>query len=113
MIKFPSLRGFFGRKVATLPGLDRAKFEARVVAALSGAPAGGSSKLPDVPPPKVKPKQASYPGYLTSTQTSTSVIQRVDSRLTNIDITNTYREAVAGLPATERIDYSIPLGLEF
>ena len=29
------------------------------------------------------------------------------------DITNTYREAVAGLPATERIDYSIPLGLEF
>ena len=28
------------------------------------------------------------------------------------DITNTYREAVAGLPATERIDYST-LGLEF
>lgn len=29
------------------------------------------------------------------------------------DITNTYRERVAGLPVTERIDYSIPLGLEF
>ena len=29
------------------------------------------------------------------------------------DITNTYAEAVVGLPATERIDYSIPLGLEF
>ena len=29
------------------------------------------------------------------------------------DITNTYAEAVAGLPTTERIDYSIPLGLEF
>jgi hypothetical protein len=29
------------------------------------------------------------------------------------DITNTYREAVAGLPATERVDHSIPLGLEF
>jgi len=28
------------------------------------------------------------------------------------DITDTYREAVAGLPATERIDYST-LGLEF
>ncbi len=29
------------------------------------------------------------------------------------DITNTYRERVDGLPTTERIDYSIPLGLEF
>lgn len=29
------------------------------------------------------------------------------------DITNTYEQAVAGLPTTERIDYSIPIGLEF
>ena len=29
------------------------------------------------------------------------------------DITNTYTERVAGLPTTERIDYSIPAGLEF
>ena len=29
------------------------------------------------------------------------------------DITNTYADAVVGLPTTERIDYSIPIGLEF
>ena len=29
------------------------------------------------------------------------------------DITNTYRERVEGLPTTERIDHSIPFGLEF
>ena len=37
----------------------------------------------------------------------------IDFEAAVADITNTYTEAVAGLPTTERIDYSIPIGLEF
>jgi hypothetical protein len=55
------------------------------------AATGGGSKLPPVAPPKVKPKQQSYPDYLTTTTPSSAVINKVDPRLANVDISPTYR----------------------
>lgn len=52
---------------------------------------GGGGALPPVAPPKVKPKQQTYPAFVTSIQPSAAVLQKRDPQLANLDITNTYR----------------------
>ena len=52
---------------------------------------GGGGQLPPVEEPKVKPRQQSYPDYITSTRPSTSILPKNDPQLANIDITQTYR----------------------
>lgn len=56
---------------------------------LFAAAKGG--QLPPVAPPKVKPKQSSFPAYVTSVQPVKSVIQKKDPQFTNVDLTSTYR----------------------
>lgn len=62
-------------------------FYTRIAAAVKG----GGGQLPPVAPPKVKNKQQAFPGFVTTTRPSTSVIQKNDPQLANIDITQTYR----------------------
>jgi hypothetical protein len=57
----------------------------------AAAAGGGGGQLPPVAPAKVKPKQQSWPGYVTSTRTSDALINKVDPGLANVDITSTYR----------------------
>lgn len=71
------------------------------------APAGGGTSAPyAIPQPKVKPKQQSFPAYLTSTKTSDSVLPYQDRRIANtsIDALRTQaqgtRELVKSLVAT-------------
>ncbi len=59
----------------------------KILAAVSG----GGSKLPPVPPPKVKPKQVSFPGHITSATPNTALLPQRDPNLANTDITASYR----------------------
>lgn len=52
---------------------------------------GGSGPLPPVAPPKTKPKQQTFPGWITSTTISDNVIPKVDPQIANVDIASTYR----------------------
>lgn len=65
-------------------------FLTKIAAAVSGK--GSSGQLPPVAPPKTKPRQQSYPSYLTTTQPTSSVIQKVDPNLANIDLVTSYRQ---------------------
>lgn len=47
-----------------------------------------SSKLAPAPLPKLKPKQKSFPSYLTNTQTTDTVIPLRDRRLAGLNIEN-------------------------
>lgn len=60
---------------------------------MKGATGGGSSQLQpqELPTKGVKPKQQSYPGYVTSLRKSTSVIPQPDLQSANQDIVATYR----------------------
>jgi hypothetical protein len=57
------------------------------------AKSGGGGQLPPVEEPKVKPKQVSFPGYVTTTRTNDAVIQKLDPQVANLDITANYRTA--------------------
>lgn len=65
-------------------------FEA-IKKALGFAAKGGGGQLPPPAEPKVKPKQQSYPDYITSTRPTKDALTKVDPRLANIDIAQTYR----------------------
>jgi hypothetical protein len=57
-----------------------------------GLAKGGGSKLPPVEDPKVKPKQISLPGYLTSTRVDTgTALNKVDVQAANLDPVQSYR----------------------
>lgn len=56
-----------------------------------GQVVAAAGQLPEPPPPKVKPKQLSYPGYIKSTTPSSAVLQRTDPGLANLDIASSYR----------------------
>jgi hypothetical protein len=62
----------------TLRGLG-----SRLVAAAKG---GGGGQLPPAPEPKVKPKQQSFPSYLTTTEPSDSPLAVRDRLVANLDI---------------------------
>lgn len=62
----------------------------RLAAAVKSA-TGGGGKLPPVAPPKTKNKQQSFPGFVTTIRPNTSLLQRTDPQLANVDITSTYR----------------------
>lgn len=66
-------------------------FFSRILGAAKPASKGGGGQLPPVAPPKVKPKQVSFPGWVQTTAPMTSVIQKTDPRFTNLDIASTYR----------------------
>lgn len=71
----------------------RAPVAEAATSAVQAATGGGGGALPPAAPPKVKPKQQSHPGYLTSLRPSSSVIQKVDPNIANVDILATYRTA--------------------
>lgn len=52
---------------------------------------GGGGLLQPPVEPKVKPKQSSFPGYMTTTVASTAARPKNDLNLANVDITSTYR----------------------
>lgn len=53
---------------------------------------GGKAFLPPASEPKLKPKQQSVPGYLTTATPNTeALIQKIDSQLANLDIVSNYR----------------------
>jgi hypothetical protein len=72
-------------------------FLSRITAAVKsatggGKPAsGGGGQLPPVAPPKVKNKQVSYPGFVTTIRPTGAILQRVDPNLANVDIAATFR----------------------
>lgn len=54
----------------------------------------GGGKLPPVADPKTKPKQQSFPGYITSTRVDTKTqINKVDPQVANLDIVSAYRNS--------------------
>lgn len=56
------------------------------------ASGGGGSKLPPPSEPKVKPKQASFPGYISSTRVNNDTkINRVDIQAANLDPVTSFR----------------------
>lgn len=67
---------------------------------------GGGGQLPPVAPPKTKPKQQSYPGYITSTRVTDAAIPKTDPLVANLDIvqafrnTQTTQQALRGLART-------------
>ena len=63
----------------------------RPIITLLSPSGGGGSKLAPPEEPKVKPRQVSYPGHLTSTEPGTSALLKQDLNLANVSITNTYR----------------------
>jgi len=65
-------------------------FLTKIAAAVSGK--GSSGQLPPVAPPKVKPRQQTYPSYLTTTQPTSSVLQRLDLNVANVDVVTAYRQ---------------------
>jgi hypothetical protein len=56
-----------------------------------GFAAKGGGQLPPPAEPKVKPKQQSYPSYITSTRKNDAALPKVDPRITNVDIAQSYR----------------------
>lgn len=57
-----------------------------------GLSKGGGGALPPVAPPKVKPKQVSYPGYITTTRVNKDIaLPKVDVQAANIDPVQSYR----------------------
>lgn len=81
------LRSLFTLK-GTLPASGGGKTPA---AGAKGGGKGASGMLAPSVPPKVKPGQASYPSYLTTTSATTAARPKNDLNLANVDIVNTYR----------------------
>jgi hypothetical protein len=62
----------------------------KIFSALSG----GGGKLPPVPDPKVKPKQVSYPGYISTTRVDKSTaLPKTDVQAANIDPVLSFRNS--------------------
>jgi hypothetical protein len=66
-----------------------------------------AATLPPPTPPKVKPKQASYPSYMTSTRVSDSALPKSDRRLASTDL-NTYRNGRNTQEVLRNLAYSSP-----
>jgi len=62
------------------------KLRDRLTGAIDTVVIWGASKLAPVAPPKVRPKQQSYPSYVRNVKPSTSVIRRDDRQLANKDL---------------------------
>jgi len=65
--------------------------EQALTAQVELATTGGGGTLAPQTPPKVKPKQQTYPGHVTSTQPGDSALPKNDMNLANVDVVNTYR----------------------
>lgn len=57
----------------------------------TGTGGGGGGQLPPVAPPKVKNKQVSYPGFVTTIRPTGAILQRVDPNLANTDYVTSFR----------------------
>lgn len=67
-------------------------FYSKLLAAVKPAKGGGGGgQLPPVPDPKVKNKQVSYPGFVTSVRPTGAILQRVDPNLANTDVVTNFR----------------------